>query len=129
MINIENEIFTTLKNTILDASVVKESPEVILVNPTVVFSETNNITDRETVDSSGETHSEMDFKIEIYTMGDDKRSVSQTIRVLVDSIMGGQYGMTRTFSEEIPNFADRRIYRYVLKYNCLVNNNGKIYRR
>lgn len=129
MIDIENEIYTTIKTTITSASVEKDSPEVINQQPIIVFSQEENTSYEETVDSSGEQHNDLDFKIEIYTQGDSKRSVSKSLQQSIDAIMSGTYNMRRIFSQEVPNFMDRRIYRYILKYSCVVDKNGKIYRR
>lgn len=133
MIDIHNEIFTKLKNELKSQfeNICVQSPyqttDVAL--PCVTFAELDNTINIETVDSLGEYHSIISFEINIYTFGETKQSDSRKIRQVVDNVMNGFYGMNRNVSQTIENLEDTSIYRYVMRYTCLVEKNGKIYRR
>jgi hypothetical protein len=67
--------------------------------------------------------------VNIFTIGDDKKSQAKDLRILVDNVLSGYYNMDRDFSDEIPNFLNQTIYRYVTRYSCLVDKNKVIYGR
>jgi hypothetical protein len=88
-----------------------------------------NNTDTETVDTSGETHNVVAFDINIFSDAQNKRTVCRNLRNSVDAIMADKYGMERSDTGQIPNFADLNIYRYNIRYNCIVDENKLITRR
>ena len=129
IIDISNEVFTKLKNTLTGINVVGEYPETIPTFPIVTFSESSNTTIYDMVDSSGETHNLISFEIEIFSNAKNKTTQVKTIRNNIDTVMSDFYGMNRVFSDKVPNYLDANIYRYMLRYECVVDKNKKIYRR
>lgn len=128
IVDITNEIMTKLINDIPTATVVAPYQQVDEF-PRIVLEERSNNTHTETIDSSGEKHNELMFEITIYTVGNNKQSLAKTLRSEIDDIMSDFYSMDRIYSNPVDNFLDRDIYRYILRYTCVVDNNKQIYRR
>jgi hypothetical protein len=129
IIDIANEVYTKLKTELVGV----EMGTTFLENPTsypfVTFSEVSNTASQNSKDSSGEYHNQLAFEVNIFTIGDDKKSQAKDLRILVDNVLSGYYNMDRDFSDEIPNFLNQTIYRYVTRYSCLVDKNKVIYGR
>lgn len=129
IVGIENEIFTKLDTELPDALVIGNYDESADTFPRVVFHELINTAGQDTRDSDGEKYNQQSFNVEIYTVGNRKKSDANNIRLKVDEILSGFYNLERDFSESLPNFMDRNIYRYVMRYSCMVDKNKVIYRR
>lgn len=129
IVDIEVEVYNKLKDEISDVSVERQFNPKSPVFPCITITEISNNIDENTVDTSGETHNVQAFEINIFTSGNTKISTAKSLRNRVDSIMSDQYKMSRDFSSETPNYVDEEIYRYTLRYSCIVNKNKKIYRR
>jgi len=129
IVDITNEIMDQLITELVDVNVTIPDIELVIPLPCVTFAELTNTTNLATVDSDGEKYNEQSFEINIYTNGNTKMSDAKAIRNKVDKIMNGDCGMNRVFSDTVPNYSDRRIYRYILRYDCMVDVNSKIYRR
>ena len=129
IVDIYNQLFT-----ILDADLVGINVEPSYGNyegdyPLVTLEESSNNGVPDTFDSGGERHNDIDFEINIFTIGNTRRSDAMAIRSQIDEIMTSELGMFRIFSNPVPNFGDRNIYRYLLRYNCEVDANKQIFRR
>lgn len=130
MIDISNKILTHLKANLTDAKVTAEYPQgKTMTFPLVTIREISNDTYEDTVSSKGEVHSSVSFEINIYSNSRNKISDVKKIRNNVDNIMSGTYNMNRNISTEVPNYADINVYRWMLRYSCVVDENLKIYRR
>jgi hypothetical protein len=129
IVDISNEILTKLKTDITTATVTTSYPDGKLTKPNITFREIANTTDSISVDSSGERYNEVSFEINIFTFGNKKQSDALKLRQSVDVIMSGEYGMNRSFSDEVPNFLNAEIFRYIIRYDCLIDSNKVIYRR
>jgi len=129
IVNIVNEMFTKLDTDLTSVTVVTDYDEEVESFPRVVFYELTNNVNPDTRDSAGERHNQQSFQVEIYTVGKRKRTDAMKIRGEVDEILSGFYNCDRDFSEQLPNFMDRNIYRYVMRYSCIVDANKVIYRR
>ena len=123
----ENEIFNELYNAIPTAKVVKGNPEIAPSFPCVTVKERLNTTNRTTKDTSGEFANDVTYEINIFSNSETPIAECDEIRVLVDGVMSGTYGMNRTFSDEVPNYQDENIYRYLVKYQGIIDKNGKVY--
>jgi len=128
VVDITNEVLDGLQTTLGTTPILTAFPSTTPVFPCVIFSEVLNSTDVGTVDTSGETHSNVAFEIEIFSNGNDRMTVAKGIRNTIDGVMTGTYRMTRDTSEPIPNFLDTTIYRYILRYSFKIDTNKKIYR-
>ena len=129
IVDIFNEVFTNLKTTLADITVLPSYPSTTPVFPCVLLEEMDNISNLTTIDSSGENYNDISFEVNIYTTGTNKRTESTTIRKQVDSIMSDEYHMTRNSSGATPNFMDTESYRYTLRYSFTIDENKKVYRR
>lgn len=128
MIDISNEVLTKLKQT-LECPILRSYEEVSKEFPCVRFQDIVNSAHLGTIDSSGETAANVSFQVDIFTTGNKKLTESKKIRDTVNLVMSDYYGMTRTESTEIPNYEDSNIFRYTLRYACVVTKDKKIYRR
>lgn len=128
IVDIENELYTVLKDSLVDVTVEKEYNSKSVVFPCITISEISNNIYENTVDTSGETHNIQAFEINIFTAGSTKVTTAKSLRKQVDTIMGDTYKMSRDFSSATPNYIDDDIYRYTMRYSCIVSKNKKIYR-
>ena len=69
------------------------------------------------------------MEIGIYTNSGSKESDARKLRNSVDSVMGGFYNFNRDSANPVPNYADKTVYRYVMRYSATINKNKVIYRR
>lgn len=130
MVDVTNEIMSYVKTAVgSTVDVLSEYPSSTPKFPCVVFNEFSNVSHTETIDSSGEKYSDVSLQIDIFSNTQDKISVVKDLRNKIDTVLAGTYRMTRAFSGTTPNYADTNIYRYTLRYNFLVDNTKKIYRR
>lgn len=129
IIDISNEVLTEIKTALTNVDVYLEFPMKKPSFPCVTFKDNGNTTHIDSVDSSGETHNELSFEINIFSNGKNKVTQAKAIRNTIDGIMADKYNMTRDFSDQVPNFADESIFRYILRYSCVVDKDKRIYRR
>ena len=129
IIDVSNEIYTKLKTEIINCQVSLDNPPDTPVFPCLTFTEMSNTTNATSVDTSGEKHNIVTLEINIFTTGDTKLADMKRIRSEVDSIMSDYYGMNRSSSSAIPNYSDTNIYRYVLRYDFIIDMKKTIYRR
>jgi hypothetical protein len=129
IVDISNEVYTKLRTELVGVEIGTTFLETPTTYPFVTFSEVSNTTFGDTKDSSGEQHNQLGFEVNIFTIGDDKKSQAKTLRKMIDDVLSGYYGMDRDFSDEIPNFLNQSVYRYVTRYSCLVDKNKVIYGR
>lgn len=129
IIDVSNEVLTIIKNSITDANVLGSYPSTTPVFPCVIVEEKTNNDYTGTIDSGGVNHCDCMLEINIFSDAQNKVSVCKDIRNRIDNILAGQYKMTRVYSNPVPNFLDANIYRYVLRYEFLVDENETIYRR
>ena len=128
IIDVTNEVLTRLKTELTGIDVVTSYPNYSPDFPIVTLTESSNITDRGTIDSSGQTHSYISLEVEIYTIGSRRMSKAKEIRTQIDTVLSGEYRMIRTFSNAIPNFLDTNVYRYKLIYSFRIDKEKTIYR-
>lgn len=128
IVDIFSEVYTILKKEI--PNIFPYYPSSTPKFPCVTITESSNITNTNTIDSSGEKHNDITFEVNIFSDSlDTKHGEVRVIREKVDSIMSGKYKMIRGFSGQTPNMSDMNIYRYTLKYSFTINENKVIYRR
>lgn len=129
IVDITNEVYTNLKTTLTDVTVLPTYPSTIPVFPCITVEELTNTNNPDTHDSAGDHHSDAAIEIYIYTNGEDRISKAKNIRNRIDTIMNGTYNMLREESRPVPNPADLTLYRYVLRYSYTIDSNKIIYRR
>lgn len=129
IVDIFNEMFTKLKTELSPLKIHSHYPEGDVVFPCVIVEELGNSTYETTTDTSGEKHNMVSIEVNIFTVTSEKVTMAKTIRKQVDAVLGDFYGMNRDYSGSIPSFLDNNIYRYTLRYSCVVDKDKKLYRR
>lgn len=129
MIDIENKIYTLVRNSIQSfnaevGSVYTESPAKY---PYVFFEMTNNSTyDRGSDSGDIENFAEQSFEVNIYTKGNSKKSTAKEIATAIDNVLK-EKNFRRVFYSPVPNFRDNNIYRIILRYRIIVGKNQTLY--
>jgi len=129
IVNITNEIFNAIYNACPTAKVVKGNPNIAPSFPCVTFNEMINVLNDASVDTVGEFANDITFEINIFSNSETPISECNSFKQKIDDVMSGTYRMQRSFSENVPNYEDKSIYRYILRYQCVVDKNNKLYRR
>lgn len=124
MIDIENIVFTRVKNAIRTAfsgaSVYSEYVETPASFPCVTIVEADNSVYQPTRDLDGvEHHAQIMYEINVYTNDSTgKKSKAKSIASVIDGEMSEML-FTRTFRGQTPN-VDRTIYRITMRYVAVV---------
>lgn len=128
IVDITNELITDIKKELPNIEVLSPHQYVTPKFPTITVEEDSNTGDVSTKDSSGFTHVNVSYSIEIFTEGNKKVSQAKDIRNRINDVISSGYGLTRGFSGPIPNYLDGSIYRYKMTYTGKINKNKTIYR-
>lgn len=128
IVDITNILLTDIINTLDNIKVISGYQSKVSTFPTVSFAEIQNDANLRTKDSDGFHHSNVSYRVEIYTKGNRQVSQSKEIRDKIDSVLSDKYGLTRLGSSQVPNYLDDSIYRYVVNYNGTIDKNREIYR-
>ena len=123
MTDIENQIFTEIKNAITvvypNANVVGTYINTVKQLPTVSVEEISNYTWRASLPLNlQEKNAHITYEINIFTNGNNAKSTAKSIRNIVDSTISS-YGAIRIMGAPIPNIDDATIYRYTLRYQMI----------
>ena len=129
IIDITNEFITDIKSDLSGIPVYTHYPKTKPSFPCVIIEEMQNDDYQNTRDSSGQTHCQIGFEINILSNKSQPVTEVKGIRDLIDLVATGDYGLVRTFSRAVPNYIDDNIYRYVIRYIGVINENKTIYRR
>lgn len=97
--------------------------------PTVTIESSDNSVLRETIDSGGIRHNSISFSINIFTHGNRKGIESDKIQKQVDDIMYKEFGLIRVGVRPVPNYMDSSVYRVVMNYVGIIDENKTIYGR
>lgn len=134
MINIENEVFSTVSKSVraeypsiyLTGEYVKSPPSF----PAGSIVEMDNTVYSSTQTSTGdENHASVMYEVNVYsnkTKG--KKSECKEIIALIDKEMTA-LGFSRVMLQPIPNMDDATIYRMTARYKAVVSKNKQIFRR
>lgn len=129
IIDITNEVYTNIKNQLTPVTVLSTYPSTPPSFPCIIIEEMSNISIGSTIDTAGEHYNEVTLEVNIFSDSQYKVSEVKDLRNRIDSILSDQYKMGRDYSGTIPNFLDSNIYRYVLRYSFIIDENKRIYRR
>lgn len=131
MIDIENRVFTTVKNHIIETygelSMATEFDASPSSFPHISIVEEDNSNYSRTVDSgSNENHVKVMYEVNIYTNSTIGRKLeAKTLLGTVDTLML-QMGFDRISKTALPTST---MYRIVIRYQGIVSQNYEIYRR
>lgn len=129
IVDIFNEVFTKVKTEISPIKIESAYPETTTEFPCVVMEEMSTATAYGTTDTGGEKFNQIGFEVNIFTTTSEKVTIAKQIRNKIDSIMSDFYGMNRDYTGSTPSFLDNNIYRYTMRYSCVVDKDKKLYRR
>jgi len=129
IVDITNELFTRLKTELTNVTVLPSYQPTTPNFPTVIFEESDNSAHISSKDSSGFTHSNVSYSVEIYTIGTKKMTDAKKIRNDIDAILSDDYGLARGTPAVLPNYLDESIYRYKIIYTGVISENKTIYGR
>ena len=135
MINVENEVFSTVATAIRsDFTGIFVSGEAVAAPssfPAVTLVEDDNSTYQRSLDSSGqENHAQVMYSCNVYSnKSAGKKAECKAILAVIDAEMFGM-GFLRVGSSpmEVPN-ANGAIYRMVARYKATISKDKAIYRR
>ena len=134
MINIENDVYTAVRQAVLAnypdtfvTGVYVRAPEQF---PCVSVTEMDNAALVGTQDTgSMENHASIMYEVNVYSnKAAEKKSECRAIATVVDNVLS-DLGFTRTMLNPIPNLDDASIYRVTGRYTAVVSKNETIYRR
>lgn len=125
---VTNELFTLVKSTLTDATVLPTFPDSEPLFPCVTIEEKSNDNHADSHDSAGDHHCDCTIEISIYSDAENKVSVVKGLRKRIDSLIDSSFNFNRDSSESIPNFLNKHIYRWVMRYSYTIDKNKTIYR-
>lgn len=134
MINVENEIFDRVANSVKTAyPSVFISGEYIRTPskfPFVSLIEMSNTAYDRTQSSGGlENHASLMYEVNVYSnKKSGKKSECKAIAELIDNELA-TLGFSRTMLQPIPNMDDATIYRITGRYTAVISKDKAIYRR
>ena len=134
MINVENEIFSRVAESVRNAyPSVFISGEYIRTPskfPFVSLVEMSNTAyDRTQTNGSLENHASLMYEVNVYSnKTSGKKSECKAIATLIDNELA-TLGFSRTMLQPIPNMDDATIYRMTGRYTAVISKDDKLYRR
>lgn len=134
MENVYNEIFKYARQYIKENS--KYSPTILKDTPPdkkfplIIIKEINPLLQDETL-KKGEQKFKIVYEIEIFTMNNGniaKQTITKELKELLINVFFEYYGMNIKANKQIPNI-DSNLDRWYLKFEAIIDENKKIYRR
>lgn len=130
MVDITNFVFTKVKAAIValysTAKVAKTYQNTVPTFPYVTFIDLDNPETSHTLDYK-QRKSKPSWQIDIYMNGSSGETVAKQIRDAIVAVMETELHMNRVISRPTTNVADTTIYRYVMVYDCrLDEDTGRI---
>lgn len=131
MIDIENELFTRVRN-----AVKTEYPNALIKGeydpspasfPCITVIESENNVARDKVTSTTAKFAYITYTINVYSnKTNGKHAECRAIMKIIDSEMQSM-GFLRTFLNPVPNINDATIYRLTARYRAIVSEDGVTY--
>lgn len=131
MIEIENELYTAIKNAVPTSvsmsSTYERTPSSF---PHIQFWEQSDSINERAIDSGRiENFADKTFEVNIYSNKKAERKAEcKKLMDTVDEVLTDK-GLVRTFCRPTPNLEDMTVYRITARYNCTVSANKEIFRR
>lgn len=124
MVDITNFVFTKIKTAVLAkfplAKVEKTFQQTATAFPTVTFVDLDNREISSTLDYK-ERKSHFSWQIDIYMNGGAGETNAKKIAAVVAKVMEEDFHMRRVEARPITNVSDPTIYRYMMRYDCKVD--------
>ena len=131
MVDITNLVFTKIKAAVITvvstAKVEKTFQPTSTVFPAITIIDLNNPEISHTLDYK-QRKSKPSWQIDIYMNGGTRETVAKKIAAAIAKVMEDDLRMNRVEARPIQNTADTSIYRYMMRYDCTVDEDtGNIY--
>ena len=110
--------------------VIKTPPVETKVFPLVIISQSDDTLEEEDLEK-GDQKYKIEYEVEIYATDKGsipKQVIIQELKGLVNEVFDNHYGMYRRACIPRPN-SDRNVDRLYMRYNAIIDENKKIYRR
>lgn len=132
MIDIENEVFDTLKKAIVaiepTATVVGDYVDSEVSYPAVTILELDNRVE-DMMTGGVETHASVSYEVNVYTNDlTGRKARNKKISAIVAQTFE-TLGFERVSLSQIPNFNNPSVFRTVGRYRAIVDTNNVTYRR
>lgn len=131
MIDIEDEVFATVKNALSGHSAMSAEYETKNTTfPLTTMKEIDNTPYEKTQDSaSSENHISWACQFDIYSnLVSGKKTQCKNIRKIIDETMTGM-GFVRMSTVPVDNFNNATIFRMPVRYRGIVGTDKSVYRR
>lgn len=129
MLDITNLIYTQIKSAIIAAypsAVVEKQYQATTTSfPYVTITDIDNTEVSHDLSYTGR-QSQPSWQIDIYQNGSTGEIVAKKIRDIIVPIMEDQYRLKRISAKPVPNVTDTTIYRYMLIYQCKIDEDNKL---
>lgn len=134
MINVENEIFDRVANSVrsiypsvfISGEYIRTPPKFPFVS---LVEMSNTAYDRTQTSGDLENHASLMYEVNVYSnKTSGKKSECKAIATLIDNELA-TLGFSRTMLQPIPNMDDATIYRITGRYTVVISKDKKLYRR
>ena len=122
---IYNLVSPSVKAIYPDGKIAKKYQNTESVFPYVTITDIGNTEISHTL-SYTERHSLASWQFDIYADGSTGEIVAKEVRDVIMPIMENKLHMTRITAKPVTNALDTTIYRYVLQYQCKIDEERKI---
>ena len=124
MLDLTNSIYTQIKSAVLalypNAKVDKQYQSIAPSFPYVTIIDVDDPEISHDLSYTGR-QSQPSWQIDIYQNGSTGEIVAKKIRDVITPIMENHFHMRRITARPVTNVADTTIYRYMLRYDCMID--------
>jgi hypothetical protein len=124
MLDLTNSIYTQIKTAVLalypSAKVDKKYQSIAPSFPYVTVIDVDDPEISHDLSYTGR-QSQPSWQIDIYQNGSTGEIVAKKIRDVITPIMENHFHMRRITARPVTNVADTTIYRYMLRYDCMID--------
>lgn len=129
MLDLTNHIYTLIKAAVIAlypaANVQKQYQSTTTAFPTVTIADVDNPEISHDLSYTGR-QSQPSWQIDIYMNGSTGEIVTKKIRDAIIPIMENQLHLRRVTAKPVVNVADTTIYRYMLRYDCKIDEDRQV---
>lgn len=129
MLDLTNAIFTKIKTDVLalypNANVEKQYQATTTKFPYITITDVDDPEISHDLSYSGR-QSQPSWQIDIYMNGSTGEIVAKKIRDAIIPIMEDQFHLRRIAAKPVVNATDTTIYRYMLRYDCMVDEDRQV---
>lgn len=129
MLDLTNHIYTLIKAAIIAlypaANIQKRYQPTTTVFPTVTIADVDDPEISHDLSYTGR-QSQPSWQIDIYANGSTGEIVAKKIRDAIIPIMENQLHLRRIIAKPVVNAMDTTIYRYMLRYDCKIDEDRQV---